>query len=84
MPFQQQLVMVLPLVCNVPHHRRNLVPTWLLTYELEIVSSLRDSTDRPHPTRYWRAGLQVVSSPFDKLRAGSSGLDRSNWGEGRL
>jgi hypothetical protein len=35
------------------------------------VPSLRDS---PQPTRHSRAGLQVVPSPFDKLRAGSAGL----------
>ena len=38
------------------------------------VSSLRDSTHEPHPTRHSRAGLQVVPSPFDKLRASSAGL----------
>jgi hypothetical protein len=43
-----------------------------LRCELGNVPSLRDSPTNPMHTRHFRGGLQVVPSPFDKLRAGSS------------
>jgi hypothetical protein len=49
--------------------RRFFVPntmwTWLLTCELRIMSSLRDSIDKRHPTRHCRAGLKIVASLRD-------------------
>ena len=43
----------------------NTMWTWLLTYELGIVPSLRDRTHKRYPTRHFRAGLQLVPSLRD-------------------
>jgi hypothetical protein len=43
-----------------------------------IVPSLRDSPFTSYSTRHFRAGLQAIPPPFDKLRAGSvSSRDRN-------